>query len=123
MSKASAIVVFQHFAPEGKYCSCSLSFYDFEGVPSADTSARCCFKWAIITVLNSAIGGLSPVLLWPSLHPSLTAQQLSEHEGSEVPGNMALAKCVLTFFFLHLPRFTNMYPWKQHALGAQLFLR
>lgn len=49
-----------------------------------------------------------------SLHPSLAEEQPREHEGREIPWNMALAKCVLTT----PPSITNIYPWKKCARGA-----
>lgn len=47
--------------PWRKHCSCSLFFYD--SVPSAGTSARCCFKCAIITILNGVIWFLPEVFI------------------------------------------------------------
>lgn len=94
--------------PWRKYCSCSLFFY--HSVPSAGTSARCCFKCAIITILNCVIWFLPEVFI-----PSLPHRGTAKGEcGEESTMEWGIGKCVLTT----PPTITNMCPWKKCVHGA-----
>lgn len=46
-----------------------------KGSPLANSSSRCCFKYAVTVPFSCAIHVFSWVLLWSSLHPFLAAAQ------------------------------------------------
>lgn len=67
--------------PWRKYCSCSLFFYYL--VPSAGNSARCCFKCAIITILNCVILFLPEVFIASLPHRGTAKGECAEESTME----------------------------------------